>query len=173
MFVCLFYGNLVLLGTETILPVDEEGSDTVLTVSHRNDHGLRVHGLTSVKLVIPKVLQDLLDIRLGTLLKGSNTARVALLKLSLDGLHVSLDADKEALLVEAGLFETETIDDIDDLVGLIVTALIFFTLKGGVGTSVNLDGALGDHLAVNLVNSIVDLNLGEGVREELVVYTKV
>lgn len=164
---------LVLLGTETILPVDKEGSDTVLAVAHRNNHGLRIHGLTSVELVVTKVFQDLLDVALGTLLEGSNTAGIALLELGLDGLHVSLDADKETLLVKAGLFETETVDDIDDLIGLVVAALVVLTLGGGVGTSVHLNGALGHHLAVDLVDGIVDFDLSVRVTEELVVYKTV
>lgn len=97
-----------------------------------------VHGLASVKLKVLEVGQELLlDVFLGTLLKGSNLLlrSALLLELGLDGLHVALEVDEVALLVERSGLETEGVDNVVDLdVGVLEGLLGLFS--GGVGTSV-------------------------------------
>ena len=80
----------------------------------------------------------------------------------------TLKVDEVALLVELGALETERVDDVVDLDGLVLKGLLTL-LGGGVGTNVDLDGALLNHGAVGLIgDAIADLSEVVRVRDDLV-----
>jgi len=71
------------------------------------------------------------------------------------------------LLVEAGLVETERVDDIDDGLGTVLNTFVGL-LGGRVGADVEVLGTEGDLLAVGLVNGAADLLEVVRVGDELV-----
>lgn len=79
----------------------------------------------------------------------------------------TLKVGKEGLLVELGALETERVDNVVDLDGTVLELLLGL-LGGGVGTSVDLDGTLDDHGAVDLVDDTVNLLHVEGVGDHLI-----
>jgi hypothetical protein len=99
---------------------------------------------------------------------------------------LALEVREVRLLVEGGALQTERVDDVVDLDGLILKTLLGL-LGGGVGTSVlkvlarvivrwvvvgrrtDLDGTLDNHLAVHLVGDAIDLLHIIRVRDDLVV----
>lgn len=60
------------------------------------------------------------------------------------------------LLVERGLLETERVDNVDDGLLALVSAILVAALGGGVGASVESLTTDGDLGAVGLVNDAVD-----------------
>ena len=79
----------------------------------------------------------------------------------------TLKVDEVTLLVELGALEAERVDDVVDLDGLVLKGLLTL-LGGGVGTNVDLDGALLNHGAVGLIGDAIDLLEVIGVRDDLV-----
>ena len=139
---------------ETVLPDSDEGGDTVLAVVEENDHAIGVHGLAGVELVVLEVGDNLLGVAGGTLLESGDLlgGGTLLLELGLDRLHVAwdlvrnilklkfglaltLEVGQVALLVEAGLVQTERVDDIDPGLERVISTLLGL-LSGSVGTGV-------------------------------------
>jgi hypothetical protein len=92
-----------------------------------------------------EVGNDLLDKSGSLLLEFGNTVRVGFLKLTLDGLHVTLDIGHVGLLVEGSLGQTEGVDDVVDSLGRRLGSLLT-VFSGGVGTDINITFGNGDHL---------------------------
>jgi hypothetical protein len=154
---------------ETVLPENDVGGGTILTEVEEGDHAIGILGLAGVELEVLEVGEEsLLDPGLGVLLKLSNGGLITLLlELGLDGLHVALKVGEVGLLVERGALKTERVDDVVDLDGTILELLLGL-LGGSVGTSVDLDGTLNDHGAVNLEDSTIDLLDVVGVGDHLI-----
>lgn len=153
---------------KTVLPEDEVGGDTILTVVEESDHSIGVHGLTGEELVVLEVGNNLLDVGSGTLLESGNSVGVLLSKLSLDSLHVALDVGNKGLLVERGLLETKRVDNVVDGDGTLLN-IVAGLLSRGVGTNVNVSTRLdGDVGRVNLVDGVVNDIEVVGVRKHLV-----
>jgi hypothetical protein len=111
----------------------------ILAVVEENGHAVGVHGLSSVKLPVLEVGNNLLGKGRGTSLKRLDfliRGAVGLHRL-LDLLHVLLEVTKVRLLVERRLVEAERVDNVDDGCGSIVGTLISSAiLSRGVGTNV-------------------------------------
>jgi hypothetical protein len=136
-----------------VLPDGNEGGDTVLAVVEEDDHAVGVHGLAGVELVVLEVGDNLLGVTGSTLLEGGDLlgGSTVLQELSLDSLHVAcrcqcesragclvrltLEVGQVALLVEAGLVQTERVDDVDLGLERVIGTLLGL-LSGSVGTSV-------------------------------------
>ena len=73
-----------------------------------------------------------------------------------DGGESTLEVNKITLLVELGALETERVDNVVDLERGVLEGLLAL-LGGGVGANVDLDGALLNHGAVDLVGDAIDL----------------
>ena len=154
----------------------------------RNVHGIGVHGGTDQELVVLEVGDNLLGEALSTLLElldlvlagaagshglldllhvGCNMWLVVYPTIWCLGLQHTLEVTKVCLLVEAGLVELESVDNVD--LGLLgVVGLLLTTLGGSVGASVEGLTTDGDLAAVGLVGDTVNLLEVVRVRDELV-----
>ena len=72
-----------------------------------------------------------------------------------------------ALLVEAGLLKSEGVDDINDLLGLVLS-VVAALFSGGVGANVDTLTTDGNLLAVGFVDGAFDLLDVVGVGDQLV-----
>lgn len=93
-----------------------------------------------------EVGNDLLDKSGSLLLEFGDTVRVGFLKLSLDGLHVTLDIGHVGLLVEGSLGQTERVDDVVDSLGGGLSTFVTTVFSRGVGTDIDITFGNGDHL---------------------------
>jgi hypothetical protein len=156
---------------EAVLPRNDIRGGTILAVVEEDDHPIGVHGLAGEKLKVLELGEDdILGVRLGLGLELLDLIlRLPdLLEMLLDGLHVPLQVGEIRLLVERSALKTERVDDVVDLDFRVLEGLLGL-LGGRVGTGVNLNGALGDHGAVGLVDDAIDLLEVVRVRDDLVI----
>ena len=154
----------------------------------RNVHGIGVHGRADQELVVLEVGDDLLGETGSTLLElldlvlagaggshgllnllhvGCNVWSVLCPTIFRENLQHTLEVTEVCLLVEVGLLELESVDNVD-LGLLLVVGLLITALGGSVGASVEgltTDSDLG---AVGLVGNTVNLNEVVRVGDELV-----
>ena len=125
----------------------------------------RLEGVDAVRVGLLQVLDDFL--RGGARPRAGEAASGGAQRRAGAGphLHVGLVDGDVVLLAELGLLEATRGDHVADLDGL--GALLLLAL-GGVATDVDVLTALGDHNTVHLVEEVVDLVEGEGIRHQLV-----
>lgn len=152
-------------------------------------HGIGVHGLANEELVVAEVGNDLLGEALGTSLEFLDlvVAGATGLEGLLDLLHVgwgtrsatnprlrtlqsklTLEVTEVGFLVEAGLLETERVDNVDLGLLLVVGTLVVTALGRGVGAGVEALTTDGDLGAVGLIGDAVDGLQVVGVGDELI-----
>ena len=131
------------LNLQSVLEVDKIRSRPVLTIIQQNDHSVRIHRISRVKLPILKRGNDLLGIVLSTLFKGLDTVGVRGSEVGLDFLHVGFQVGQVGLLVKGGGLETHRVDDIIDGLDAIFDAFVGFfgrgigAYEGGLGRAEN------------------------------------
>lgn len=149
-----------------MLPEDEVRGGTVLAPVTKNNHTVGVHGLTSVKLKVLELGDNLLSVGLSTLLKSGSLLRV--LNLGLDSLHVRLEVGKVSLLVEGSGLETERVDNVENSLGTIFKVLTSL-LSRGISTDIDISTLLNNNLgSVNLEGDTVNDVDVVSVRDKLV-----
>jgi hypothetical protein len=119
---------------QSILEEDEIRSRSILTIIQQNDHGIRIHFISSIELPIFEIADNFLGIVLCGFLKGTNTVGISLGEMGLDSLHVSLQICQVRFLVEGRGGETHAVDDIVDSLDPVFEVVSRSVFSGGIGT---------------------------------------